>query len=65
MLNKTKSHITIEMKHIDHANKLVNALKELKDIANEGGDFTIICNNKKFYIGHDVSILKISHIIFA
>jgi hypothetical protein len=64
MLNKTKSKIIINMKHIDHSNKLFEALKEIKDIAEQGGDFIIKVDNQKFNIGHDVIIKNIEHIIF-
>ncbi len=57
MKNKTESRIIIEMKNIDHAEKIAKALEEITKIWSQGGDATLA----SFKIGHDVNIRKIYH----
>jgi hypothetical protein len=70
MKNNTRSEIVIEMKHIDHGNALRWAVDVFKKIAGEGGDVELLIRqNGKLHpcgkIGHDVSIRKVSHTIYA
>lgn len=67
MLNKTKSKIIIEMKHLDHANKLYAFLKEVRETCgnDQGGDMLLSCNGKNIeqFVGHDIIIRKLTHVI--
>lgn len=63
MINATESKIVISMKHIDHANKLSKCLERIRILGAYGGDLDITCNGEKFFIGHDVTIRKVDHII--
>ena len=62
MKNKTKSKITIEMEHLDHASALFDALNLVKAEAGKGGDLEIFAKNVNCgFVGHDVNIKKIRH----
>lgn len=68
MKNGIKSKIVIEIENIDHAKKLVEALKMFTYQSSMGGDSVmyIELNNKMIscgFIGHDVNIKKVFHVI--
>ena len=68
MKNDTSSKIVIRMKDIDDANRLVTALKRFAKEAGKGGDIRLVTFKSNIecncgYIGHDVSIKRVEHII--
>jgi len=66
MKNNTKSKIIITMNNLDHADKLFQALKLFKQHFSKGGDIAIRVDDdgNEIYIGHDVIINDVEHIIF-
>lgn len=68
--NATKSHVTVHMKHIDHGNKLTEALEKFCSLARQGGDIEMLADNGDGpkscgIIGHDVNPVEVEHVIEA
>ena len=61
MINKTSSKVVVELYDIDNARKLFESLKRIGELGSMGGDLEIKIDDEKFYIGHDVTFLDITH----
>lgn len=70
MKNNTPSKIIIEMKHIDHARRLAEALQRWANMAGTGGDAELYIRKGRGnefilcrIVGHDVEVKKVTHVI--
>lgn len=67
MKNNTKSKLIITLNDLDNATKLLKFLKKVRKTSQKGGDLYLICEGAeldRIYIGHDVCIKSIKHVIY-
>ena len=70
MKNNTQSQIVIQMRHIDHAERLKAAIQVFANLAGTGGDAEMFIRKGPGnpytlcrFIGHDVDIKGVQHLV--